>query len=229
MKRLFQRTLPVLLAGLFVLGGGGAASAHVTVSPAEAPPGGDVTLTFSVPTESAAASTTRLAVYFPTATPLASVNVQPHPGWHYQVVTMRLGHPIDTDDGQVSEAVSRVTWTADSAASAIKPGEFDEFNVSAGPLPGGGTLTFKVLQTYSDAHVVRWIDESQPGQPEPERPAPTLTITSATSTPPGAPATSSASTSTTPLVLSIIALVVAVASLVLGLVRGRVLSRRRQA
>lgn len=223
MKTLLKRSLTtVAAAGLLVLAGAGAASAHVTVSPATAAPGSYATLTFKVPTESDTASTTKLAVYFPTDTPLASVSVQPHAGWHYKVTTTKLAKPITTDDGQVSEAVSEVLWTADSAATAIKPGEFDMFNVSAGPLPGSGTLTFKALQTYSDGSIVRWIDESQPGQPEPDHPAPTLAITAAGSTP-AAPAadTSSSDTSKTPLVLSIVALVVAVLGTGLGLVRRR--------
>lgn len=211
-------------AALLVLAGAGAASAHVTVSPAAAAPGSYATLTFEVPTESDTASTTRLAVYFPTDTPLASVSVQPHAGWHIKVTTTKLAKPVTTDDGQVSEAVSEVLWTADSVATAIKPGEFDMFNVSAGPLPGSGTLTFKALQTYSDGHVVRWIDESQPGQPEPDHPAPTLRVAASAGSaaaPPTDGASPDSGRSTTPLVLSILALVVAVVGTGLGLVRRR--------
>ncbi len=112
----------------------GAASAHVTVNAVGATQGGYTVLTFRVPTESATASTTKLKVQLPTDHPIASVSVQPHAGWSYKVTTSKLATPITTDDGQLTEAVSEIDWAADSDA-AIKPGEFDQFNVSAGPLP----------------------------------------------------------------------------------------------
>jgi uncharacterized protein len=37
-------------------------------------------------------------------------------------------------------------------------------------------LTFKALQTYSNGDVVRWIEQSAPGGPEPEHPAPSVTL-----------------------------------------------------
>jgi hypothetical protein len=37
----------------------------------------------------------------------------------------------------------------------------------------------KTLQTYSDGTIVRWIDDTAAGQPEPEHPAPVLTLTAA--------------------------------------------------
>jgi len=89
-----------------------------------------------------------------------------------------------TDDGRFTQAVSEVIWSG----GRIAPGQFEDFTVSADPLPGGaGQLAFKAVQTYSDGHVVRWIDLPQPGQPVPDHPAPVLTLTTAT-----APVTASA-------------------------------------
>jgi periplasmic copper chaperone A len=215
------------IAGLVLLAG--PASAHVTVNPREAQQGGYAKLTFRVPTESDTLSTTKVEVQLPTDHPLASVSVRPHPGWTYRVEKAKLATPVTTDDGQVTEAVSTITWTA-AADAAIKPGEFDEFDVSVGPLPKAASLTFKALQTYSDGSVVRWIDESAAGQPEAEHPAPVLTLTpasddtaTATSSPaPSDPsATSSEDDSKAPLVLSIVALVVAIAAAGLAFVRRR--------
>ncbi|WP_250284708.1 MULTISPECIES: YcnI family copper-binding membrane protein [unclassified Frankia] len=156
------------------------ASAHVTVQPKTAVAGSYTTLSFKIPTERDDAATTKLEVQFPTDTPISSVSVEPHPGWTYQVARTKLAEPIKTDDGSVSEVVSQITWTASSADTAIKPGEFAVFNVSAGPLPAkAGTIAFKTLQTYSSGEVVRWIDVAQPGQDEPEHPAPSLTLTAA--------------------------------------------------
>ncbi len=64
-------------------------------------------------------------------------------------------------------------WTADSAAAQIKPGEFQEFPVSLGPLPTDtDKLVFKAVQTYSDNSEVSWIQE-----PGAEHPAPVLSLT----------------------------------------------------
>jgi uncharacterized protein YcnI len=152
------------------------ASAHVTVNPDTATQGGFTKLSFRVPTESDTASTTKLQVVFPVDQPLGFVSVKPHAGWSYKVVKSKLATPITTDDGQVTEAVSQITWTADSPATAIKPGEFDEFDVSVGPLPEADSMTFKALQTYSDGSVVRWIEPTAAGGAEPEHPAPVLTL-----------------------------------------------------
>jgi periplasmic copper chaperone A len=223
-------------AGLVLVAG--PALAHVTVNPHEAEQGSYSKLTFRVPTESDTLSTTKVTVQLPTDHPLASVSVKPHPGWTFQVQKEKLATPLTTDDGQVTEAVSTITWTADKG-SEIKPGEFDEFDISVGPLPDADSVEFKALQTYSDGSVVRWIDEAQAGQAEPEHPAPVLTLTPAsddttasdTASPEATASDSSDTTATAapdddgdskaPLVLSIIALVVAVAGAGVAIVRRR--------
>lgn len=205
------------------------AFAHVSVNPDSAPAGGYSKLTFKVPNESDDASTTKVQVFLPAEQPLTSVSVQPHAGWTYKVKTTELEKPVTDHDGnKITQAVSEVDWTAESAATAIKPGEFDEFNISVGPLPESGSMKFKALQTYSDGSVARWIDEDESG----EKPAPTLKLTSGTGDTIGtghhaeeAAHTTAAETSEeapkTPLVLSIIALVVAVAGAGLGVLRRR--------
>ncbi len=209
----------------------GPASAHVTVSAPEAVRGGsDTIITFRVPTESASASTTGLKVQFPVATPIASVLVQPQPGWTYTAKSTKLTTPIKTDDGDITEAVSEIDWSATSVAQGIKPGEFGEFVVIAGQLPNVPSITFKAIQVYSDGSQVDWIDVPAPGSSaEPEHPAPVLQLAPATSsssspsvTVSAAPAKSSSQTG--PMVLSVVALVVAAAAAVLG---GLALSRAR--
>jgi uncharacterized protein YcnI len=152
------------------------ASAHVTVNPSQATQGGFAKLTFRVPNEKDSGDTTKVEVALPTVSPLGSVSVKPTAGWTAVVTKSKLDKPIKTDDGEVTEAVSRVVWTATGADTAIKPGEFQEFDLSVGPLPEQGSMVFKALQTYSDGEVVRWIDESK----DAEHPAPTLTLTKAT-------------------------------------------------
>jgi uncharacterized protein YcnI len=168
----------------------GPASAHVTVNPNTATPGGYAKVTFRVPNETDNADTTKLEVAFPADHPVASVSVKPVPGWTAEAVKTKLATPIKAHDSEITEAVSRITWTATGAA-AIKPGQFQEFDVSLGPLPDSGQMVFKALQTYSDGSVVRWIDEPTANGSEPEHPAPVLKLVAAPAA--GVPAAASAS------------------------------------
>jgi uncharacterized protein YcnI len=164
------------------------ASAHVTVNPNTATQGGYATLTFKVPTERDDASTTKIEVDFPESQPLAGVSYQPKAGWSVAVEKAPLSTPITTDDGQLTERVAKITWTA--SGDGIAAGQFDTFPISVGPLPTADQMVFKALQTYSNGEIVRWIDEAAAGSTaEPEHPAPTLTLTPASdsATPAAAP------------------------------------------
>jgi periplasmic copper chaperone A len=169
--------------GLVVCGAGfglvalaGTAFAHVTVTPASAAQGSTAELTFKVPNEETSAATIELQVQVPTAQPIAQFLVKPVPGWTATVQTVKLATPVTTDDGSFTTAVSEVTWTG----GKILPGQYQDFSISADPLPSGvSQLVFKAVQTYSNGDVVRWIDLPQAGQPQPAHPAPILTLTPA--------------------------------------------------
>lgn len=201
-------------AGTLVFGA--AASAHVTVS-SETPaaPGSFSRLAFSVPAEEPKAATTKLVVDVPTAHPLAFATVRPVPGWTAKVTLTKLPKPVNGID----EAVTRITWTGGS----IKPGEFQLFEVNAGPLPtGAGSLAFAAEQTYSNGKVVKWNEPPKPNGQEPDHPAPTLKLTPAASaSPAAAQAPSGGSSDTTARVLAGAALVVAVIAAVLAFARRR--------
>jgi uncharacterized protein YcnI len=164
--------------------------AHVSVNPSEATQGGFTKLVFRVPNERDDSMTVKVEVAFPTDHPLASVSVKPKPGWTVTVDKTKLTTPIKSDDGDVTEAVSRITWQG----GTIKAGEFDEFEVSVGPLPAVDSLEFKALQTYADGQVVRWIEDPTPGGAEPEHPAPVLTLTKATADGPSGGSSATATT-----------------------------------
>jgi periplasmic copper chaperone A len=202
------------------------ASAHIRVSPeGDATAGSYAQIAFRVPTEKDNASTTAVQVFLPADQPLASVSVQPHPGWTAQVNKKTLAQPLQTDDGPVSQVVSDVVFTAQTPQAAIAPGQFDEFSLLVGPLPNAPSLAFPANQTYSDGEIVAWNQSAAPGAPEPEHPSPELTIGAAGSDSGAAAAPSDSGSSATPaLVIGIIALVLAVIALALlgvALLRGR--------
>ncbi|MGY0025273.1 YcnI family protein [Streptomyces sp. cg35] len=218
------------------------AFAHVSVQPeGPAAKGGYAVVDFKVPNERDDAATTKLEVTFPTDHPLASVMPQPIPGWKAEVTKSKLDKPMEMHGEKITEAVSKVTWTATGSGDdkGVQPGYFQKFPVSIGALPTDtDELVFKAIQTYDNKEVVRWIEPQQKGQEEPENPAPTLALTAATDDEHGASgassdddkkeATAASSTSsdssdsdTTARVLGIVGIVVGVAGVAFGVLAGR--------
>ncbi|MDJ0463424.1 YcnI family protein [Streptomyces sp. H27-C3] len=153
----------------------GPAFAHVGVQPVgPAEKGGYATVNVKVPNERDNASTTKLEVAFPTDHPLSSVMPQPVPGWTVKVEKTKLDKPLKVHGKEITEAVSKVTWTG----GKIGPGQFQQFPLSLGQLPeDADQLVLKAIQTYDNKEVVRWIEEPKEGEEEPKSPAPVLKLT----------------------------------------------------
>ncbi|MCF3167951.1 YcnI family protein [Streptomyces sp. CB04723] len=224
----------------------GPASAHVSVQPVgEAAKGGYATLNFKVPNERDQASTVKLEVNFPADHPLSSVTPQAVPGWKISIDKSKLDKPLEVHGKKITEAVSKVTWTADD--SEIAPGYFQQFPVSVGALPeDADQLVFKAIQTYDNKEVVRWIEEPKAGGEEPDSPAPVLKLTAASedghggaadddakegddhkaadsdaSAKESSTAASSSSSDTTARTLGIIGIVIGIAGVAFGVLAGR--------
>ena len=152
-----------------------AAQAHVTVNPREGTAGAFTKLDIRVPNERSNASTVKVQLQLPDGFAFASY--EPRADWRVRVTRERLATPIQTEDGEITEGVKRMTWTGDGTGlGRIAPGQFFEFPISV-QIPesaAGKTLTFKAIQTYSNGEVVRWI-----GAPGSDTPAPTLTVAAA--------------------------------------------------
>ncbi|GIM93345.1 YcnI family copper-binding membrane protein [Paractinoplanes toevensis] len=182
MSLLKRSALGAAVVGGLTLALAAPASAHVTVNPNTATAGGYTKVTFRVPNETDNTNTTKVEINLPADKPVASVSLKPVQGWTAEAVRSKLATPIKAHDTEITEAVSKITWTA-QPGSEIKPSQFQEFDVSLGPLPESGQLVFKALQTYSDGTIVRWIDEPTTDGSEPEHPAPVLKLAAATDTP----------------------------------------------
>ncbi|MER5947540.1 YcnI family protein [Streptomyces sp. NPDC001904] len=216
------------------------AFAHVSVQPeGAAAKGGYAVIDFKVPNERDDAATTKLEVNFPTDHPLASVMPEPVPGWKAEVTKSKLDKPLEMHGEKLTEAVSKVTWTAtgSGADKGVQPGYFQKFPVSVGQLPtDADQLVFKAIQTYDNKEVVRWIEPQQKGQEEPENPAPTLTLSAAADDEHGASGASasddhkeaaaassdtSSDSDTTARVLGIVGILVGAAGVAFGVLAGR--------
>ncbi len=195
--------LSLLLSGL--------ASAHVTVQPKETTQGSYEKFTVRVPSEKNE-PTVKVEVKFP----LDAVTVsrfEPKPGWKYEL----------TKEG---DKISGVIWTA--TGEGLGPTEFGEFYMQGKVADTATAITWKAYQTYKDGSVVEWV-----GAEGSDKPA---SVTKVNAKPAGAAADShghtaapsagdspaAASTdgaSNTPLYLSIAAVVLSAASLLVSLVR----------
>ncbi len=88
----------------------------------------------------------------------------------------KLAAALKTSSGTVTEEVSELIWSAQKGGG-IPPGSFVQFPITTAIPDGaaGQTLSFKVLQTYSNGDVVRWIDPTLADN----HPAPTVDVTPA--------------------------------------------------
>ncbi|QFZ75428.1 DUF1775 domain-containing protein [Streptomyces fagopyri] len=220
------------------------AFAHVSVQPeGPAAKGGYAVVDFKVPNERDDSATTKVEVNLPADHPLASVMPQPLEGWSVKITKSKLAKPLTIHGEKISEAVSKVTWTA--TGKGIEPGFFQKFPLSVGQLPeDADALVFKAIQTYDNNEVVRWIEPQKEGAEEPENPAPVLALSAASedghhgssaaedasdTSRPAAKDTASASSSsssssdtdTTARVLGVVGIVVGVAGVAYGVVAGR--------
>jgi periplasmic copper chaperone A len=186
-----RRALPAAVVAI-ALTAPAAAGAHVTVQPPSAPAGGFARLDVRVPNERDNKGTIKVDVQMPPGVAFASY--EPVPGWTTEVTSEKLDEPIDVHGEEVTEQVTRVTWTGNPREGGIiEPGQFRDFGLSLRVPDGdpGSKLTFKALQTYEGGEVVRWI-----GPEDADEPAATVTLAAAEEEEaPGAPAPASAQTS----------------------------------
>jgi uncharacterized protein YcnI len=201
---------------LLALAAPAVAFAHVTVSPNTASAGSYALLNVKVPNESATAVTNKVELSLPTDTPFTSVSYVPVAGWTTDLVRETLPSPVKVGDNTITEAVTKVVWTA-TPGYEITAGQLQVFPLSLGPVPDVGSIVFPALQTYSDGTVVSWT-ETQSGA---EHPAPVLFVGDAPTADHHGDAAPSASNSDTVarilgiggLVVGAIGVIVAVAAL----------------
>jgi uncharacterized protein YcnI len=198
-----------------------AATAHVTLHPDKVPADSFQRFSFQVPVE-LNSPTTKVEMKLPVG--ITSVAVEPKTGWTWKTTTVKLAKPVKIEDETITDRVSTITWSG----GPIKPGEFDEFVITAHvPDTPGQTLIMPAVQTYANGKVVHWI-----GALTADEPAPHVTLTaaepenaSATTTTTSASSSTSDSTdngrANLALGLAIAGLIAGLAALALGMMRRR--------
>ncbi|WP_407945734.1 YcnI family copper-binding membrane protein [Paenibacillus puerhi] len=200
----------VLLLSMLI---SGVASAHVTVLPKESTQGSYEKFAVRVPTEKTI-PTVKVEVKFP----LDSVSIsrfEPKPGWTYEL----------TKEG---DKITGVIWTA--TGEGLGATEFGEFYMQGKVADTATAITWKAYQTYKDGSVVEWVGAEGSDKPASvtkvnAKPAGAGTDGHGHTTAPAAGAASetteasAAQSSSLPLYLSIAAVILSAASLLVTLSR----------
>ncbi|WP_127587426.1 YcnI family copper-binding membrane protein [Paenibacillus koleovorans] len=185
----------------------GLASAHVTVLPSTTTQGVYEKFTVRVPSETANTNTVKVEVKFPEGVTIS--RVEPKPDWKYEL----------SKDG--TGKITGVVFTATGAGLAVT--EFTEFNLSGKVAADAKTLSWKAYQTYKDGSVAEWV-----GAEGSAKPASVTTVKPGTGDSGGHDTGGSHSASADgeggsngnlPLILSIVAVVLGAASLLVSLLR----------
>lgn len=154
-----------------------AAAARVSVVPGTAEGGRVAKLAVRLSNERPDVPTTRLELDFPKDLVVPRVEVAQTGQWVATVTARPLDPPVVVADEEYDEAVDSIVWTGGEVA----PRQFEQFLVTAGPLPTGGRLVFAAVQGYADGTANQWSEPGEEGlpgaptvdlgPPRPERPA----------------------------------------------------------
>jgi uncharacterized protein YcnI len=195
------RKLLASLPALILLATPAIASAHVVVTPGTATVGSYTTFNVSVPNEKEVA-VSEVTLTIPSGVKGATPTVKP--GW--TVTTDQTGEGEDA-------VVKSITWTAGS----IPVGFRDDFTFRAQVPAKAAEIDWKALQTYADGTVVHW-DQTPTASDDDSGDAGPYSVTKvvndlAATTTADKSSTNDSGNTTLPLVLSLVAVVLSLGSI----------------
>jgi periplasmic copper chaperone A len=231
-----------LATGALTLAFSGAASAHVTANPGEAPSDGYATIAFQVPHGCEESPTTKVRIKIPPSVP--SVTPAVHPLW---TVATKQGKKdeVELHGEKITRGVSEVIYTA---KQPLPPDRLDSLPISMKFPAGdeGDSVYFPVVQKCAKGQT-GWIQIPAEGEnpDELEEPAPAVVLTAAegeggaaeekadeAAAQPASNVTAAATTTDdddgAPVWLAVVALVVGALGLMAG-IGGLMAGRRRSA
>lgn len=165
--------MKALLPTLALLALAGAARAHVTLDPPEAPAGSSYRAVFKVGHGCDGAATTEIAVTLPEG--LRGAKPMPKPGWTLTTRRRPLKTPYDSHGKAVTDELAEVRWVADGEANHLQDAWYDEFVLRASLPAEPGELAFQVRQvcTRGEWH---WAELPSAANPKPRAPAVRLKV-----------------------------------------------------
>jgi uncharacterized protein YcnI len=149
----------LLLAAAAAIAAHGAAHAHVTANPNEAPADAYFRTSLRIGHGCSGSATTAVRVKVPDG--VMSVRPQAKPGWTIEIRMRKLDKPVEIGHGRaITETVDEIAWRGGPLADA----HFDEFGLSMRmPARASATLYFPVVQECEQG-VHRWIEIPAAGQ-----------------------------------------------------------------
>ena len=170
------KTVGVIVTAMASLALPAVASAHVYVTPAEAPSGGFADVDFKVPHGCDGSATTKVTVQIPKSVP----SVTPGRSPFYELTTKEgPKDEVELHGETVTEGISEVIWTA---TEPLPDHELDTLPMSLTmpALDPGEVVYFPVIQECEKGET-RWIEIPAEGESEEdlESPAPAITLTEA--------------------------------------------------
>lgn len=140
----------------------GSAFAHAHIDPDTAAKGSSGSFVISLPNERADSDTTKVQFVFDEAHPVGDASISNSDPW--------ISTPEYNSDKSVIKSITL-------EGGKITGEDKEKFTLDIKNLPGDiDSTTIKVLQTYSDGEIVRWIDEPLANGEEAEHPALTLKL-----------------------------------------------------
>ncbi|HWF33616.1 MAG TPA: YcnI family protein [Solirubrobacteraceae bacterium] len=149
------------------------ALAHISIHPNTVPAGAFATLDVRVPGEQQGAHVTKVDVLFPAG--FTDVDYEAVPGWSVKVIERKLATALHSGGETIESEIAQLQWTWTGPLGEVRDGQFIQLPLSVA-IPGdasGKALEFRTVQSYSDGHVVRWIDPSL----DAEHPSPRIDVT----------------------------------------------------
>lgn len=147
--------------------------AHISLHPNTIPAGAFATLDVRVPGEQEGAYVTRVDVLFPAG--FTGVDYENVPGWSVKVLEAKLATALKSDGETIDTEVSQIVWTWTGPVGRVNDNQFVNFPLSLA-IPeddAGHALEFRTVQSYSNGHVVHWIDPALSA----EHPSPRINVT----------------------------------------------------
>jgi periplasmic copper chaperone A len=165
--------------GLLVLAP--SAAARVSIVPGAVKGGGTETFAFRLANERSDTSSNRLELVFPQNPPIAFAEVAAVRGWTATITPRPLNPPITVGGRVISEVVGSIVLEG----GPVRPGQFEQFLITMGPLPADGQMVFEATQNYTNGAVERYTNA--PGQTTPGAPMITIGAGNVPGAPPAPP------------------------------------------
>ncbi len=137
------------------------ARAHVVLDTATAVAGSYFKANLRIGHGCGTSATRQVVVHIPAG--VQGAKPRPKPGWVLEITREPLAQPATDHGRQVTDEVTRISWTARTAADMLPNEQFDEFAIHAKLPATAGPLYWKVNQVCEQGRL-DWTEVPQPGQ-----------------------------------------------------------------